>query len=374
MMKVLSIIGTRPEAIKMAPVIKAIERNSTSFESIVCATAQHREMLDQVLNLFEVKPDMDLDVMRPNQDLHSLTARIVEGVGIALKKIRPDVLLIQGDTTTVMGASIAAFYEKIPIGHVEAGLRTSNIYSPFPEEVNRRIVSVVASYHFSPTEVAARALLEEGVSREKIFVTGNTVIDALHMILARPCPPLAEKLLNRVRRGFDSKTKLILVTAHRRENFGMRFENICRALLDLVKRNSDIVLVYPVHMNPNIKEPAGRILGGKDRIILTDPFDYAVLAHLMKASHLVLTDSGGLQEEAPSLGKPVLVMREETERPEGVSAGTARLVGSDPRRILNECERLLTDVSAYEKMASAINPYGDGQASERIVQALSENL
>ena len=321
MPKILLVFGTRPEAIKMAPVYHSLK---DEFAVEVCTTAQHREMLDQVLRLFAIAPDIDLDIMRPNQDLHSLTARIIEKVGDVLKEVKPDVLLIQGDTTTVMAAAIASFYERVPVGHVEAGLRTSNIYSPFPEEVNRRIASVVTSFHFAPTQAAREALTREGIPEERIFLTGNTVIDALQMILKRPAPTTAKVLLERAGgNGNNRVAKVILVTAHRRENFGKPFESMCFGMRKLVERNPDVALIYPVHLNPNVQEPVKRILGGMERVVLTEPVEYDVLAHLMKSCHVVLTDSGGVQEEAPSLGKPVLVMRTETERPEGIQAGTA---------------------------------------------------
>lgn len=359
----------------MAPVIQELKAESSKFKAVVCVTAQHREMLDQVLRLFAIAPDIDLDIMRPNQDLHSLTARIIEKVGGVLKEVKPDVLLIQGDTTTVMAAAIASFYEKVPVGHVEAGLRTANIYSPFPEEVNRRIASVVTSFHFAPTQAAREALTREGIPEERVFLTGNTVIDALLMILERPAPTAAKALLERAGgNGNNPGAKVILVTAHRRENFGKPFESMCFGMRKLVERNPDVALIYPVHLNPNVQEPVKRILGGMERVVLTEPVEYDVLAHLMKSCHVVLTDSGGIQEEAPSLGKPVLVMRTETERPEGIQAGTAKLVGPDGDRIVIETERLLRSTAEYEKMAKAVNPYGDGQAAKRIVAVLKNHF
>ena len=370
-MKVLSIIGTRPEAIKMAPVIKALESYAPKIQSLVCATGQHRKMLDQVMRLFDISPDIDLDLMRPNQDLHSLTGKVFVEVGKVLEEIKPDVVLVQGDTTTVMAASIAAYYHRIPVGHVEAGLRTSTLYSPFPEEGNRRLTSVVTTFHFAPTALAKKALLQEGVEEEKIFLTGNTVIDALFFILKQPVPEQAGALLDIARiNGNPSDRRLVLVTAHRRENFGERLKSICRGLRMLVERNSDVVLIYPVHLNPNVYDTVHRMLDGVERIMLTDPVTYDVLAHLMCAAHLVLTDSGGIQEEAPSLGKPVLVMRTETERPEGIQAGTAKLVGPDGDRIVAETEILLQNADEYNKMAKAINPYGDGRTAKRIVDVL----
>jgi len=347
-----------------------MEKHRDKVRSRVCVTAQHREMLDQVLSLFGITPDVDLNLMRPGQQLPELTARVITGVSEVLQQERPDVVLIQGDTTTVMATALAAFYHKIPVGHVEAGLRSYDRYSPFPEEINRRIASVVATYHFAPTETARQALLREGVKEESVYLTGNTVIDALHMIINRPMPLEAKRLLSRAGVCDTSRRKLILVTAHRRENFGRPFEEICNGLRMLVERNPDVVVLYPVHMNPNVREPVYRILGSVERVILAEPVEYDVMVHLMNASYLVLTDSGGIQEEAPALGKPVLVMRRETERPEAVESGTAKLVGPDARRIVEETERLLYDKQAYDSMAHAVSPYGDGHAAERIVRIL----
>jgi len=369
--KVLTIFGTRPEAIKLAPVIDELKKYS-DIESRICVTAQHRHMLDQVLSLFGIKPHIDLDIMQDNQGLAELTGRILHRVDEVLDREKPDVVLIQGDTTTVMAAAIASYYRKIRVGHVEAGLRSGNLYSPFPEEMNRRMASLSSAFHFAPTQTAVQTLLKEGVDKNSIFLTGNTVIDALQMITSKPIPDEAKKLLWVAGlKGENKELKLILVTAHRRENFGHRFEDICRALKTLVDRNKDIVIIYPVHMNPHVQEPVLRILNNKERIILTDPVKYDVLAHLMKAAHIVLTDSGGIQEEAPSLGKPVLVMRTETERPEGVEAGTAKLVGPFADNIVAETEKLLNNSIAYENMARAVNPYGDGTAAKRIVGILN---
>jgi len=371
MKKILTIFGTRPEAIKLAPIIQRLKAEGSRLKATICVTAQHREMLDQVLGLFAIEPDIDLDLMQPGQTLAEITARVVLGIDQVLLQERPDVILVQGDTTTVMAVALAAFYRRIRIGHVEAGLRSGNLYSPFPEEVNRRVAGIVSGLHFAPTDTAVQALRREGVREDRIFLTGNPVIDALKMIVSRPIPEEAKQLLEKAgvsRNGCDPK--LILVTAHRRENFGERFESLCRGLKAVVKRNRDVVIIYPVHLNPNVQEPVYRILGGQERIILTKPVEYDVLAHLMKAAHIVLTDSGGIQEEAPSLGKPVLVMRTETERPEGVEGGTAKLVGPSEERIVLETEILLRDESAYERMAKAINPYGDGHAAERIVDII----
>ncbi len=370
MLRVLSVFGTRPEAIKLAPVILELEKNHERVLSRVCVTAQHREMLDQVLDLFDITPDIDLNLMQPSQQLSDLTARVITGVSAVLTQERPDVVLVQGDTTTVMATALAAFYRKIPVGHIEAGLRSHNRYSPFPEEINRRIAGVLTTYHFAPTETARQALLREGVWEGNIFLTGNTVIDALHMIVRHPMPVVARRLLSQADVLDNSAKKLILVTAHRRENFGEPFEQICIGLKSLVERNPDVVILYPVHPNPNVQEPVYRILDGVERIMLTGPVDYDVMVHLMNAAYLVLTDSGGIQEEAPALGKPVLVFRTETERPEAIEAGTAKLVGPDSDRIVAETERLLHDTAGYDRMAQAISPYGDGHAAERIVHVL----
>jgi len=328
-------------------------------------------MLDQVLDLFDIVPDIDLDLMQPGQTLPDLTARVITQVDHVLQGIKPDLVMVQGDTTTVMAVALAAFYRQIPVGHVEAGLRSNDMYSPFPEEINRRIAGVLSSYHFAPTQNARQSLLMEGIPESRIFVTGNTVIDALHMIVSKPVTPAAEILFDRAGlNGAGNNLKLILVTAHRRENFGEHFEDICQGLKILAERNPDVVIIYPVHLNPNVQEPVYRILGGIDRIILSDPVEYDVMAHLMKASYLVLTDSGGIQEEAPSLGKPVLVMRTETERPEGIEAGTAKLIGPNTEKIVYETEKLLRSTAEYEKMAKAVSPYGDGKAAKRIVKIL----
>lgn len=369
MRHVLSVFGTRPEAIKLAPVILELKRHPELFNSRVCVTAQHREMLDQTLNLFGIVPDIDLDLMQTNQSLPDLTARIMMGVNRVLENERPDLVLVQGDTTTVMAAALAAFYHRIPVGHVEAGLRSSNRYSPFPEEINRRMASVLSSCHFAPTETARQALLREGVADNSIFVTGNTVIDALHMVVRQPRPVAAETLL--LKAGLNATgagPKLVLVTAHRRENFGERLESICSGLKALAERNPDVAILYPVHLNPNVQEPVYRLLGQVERVILTDPVEYDVMAHLMSEAYIILTDSGGIQEEAPALGKPVLVLRSETERPEAVEAGAVRLIGPYSDRIVEEAECLLRDRLAYRKMAQAISPYGDGHAAERIAE------
>ena len=376
MIHVLAIFGTRPEAIKLAPVIKALEERPDRFRSSVCVTAQHRQMLDQVLHIFNIRPDHDLDIMKPKQDLYGITSEVLLELKDLLKEVKPDLILVQGDTTTTFAASLAAFYERIKIGHVEAGLRTYDKYKPFPEEINRRLTSVLADYHFAPTERAKRHLLGEGIREDAVFVTGNTVIDALLWILERQSSPEEQR---RLRAYFDEAfglpihpPRLILVTAHRRESFGEGFENICQALREIALRNPDLHIVYPVHLNPNVREPVYRIIGGMDRVHLIEPLEYEPFVYLMNQAFLILTDSGGIQEEAPSLGKPVLVMREVTERPEAVEAGTARLVGSKKEDIVREAQRLLDHPEEYRRMAGSKNPYGDGKASERIVEILSQ--
>ena len=370
MKNIMLVFGTRPEAIKLAPVALELQKQP-EVKTTICVTAQHRQMLDQVLGLFDLKPDIDLDLMQPNQTLSELTARVLARMDETLSNEKPDTVVIQGDTTTVMATAMAAFYRQIRVAHVEAGLRSGDMRSPFPEEMNRRVATTVSELHFAPTKAAVNALQKEGVPSEKIFLTGNSVIDALKLIVDKPIPKMAKDLLEQlVIDKSSSRRKLILVTAHRRENFGPRLESICEALKALALRNGDVVILYPVHLNPNVYEPVHRILGGLDRVMLTEPLTYDVLAHLMKASYLALTDSGGIQEEAPSLGKPVLVMRTETERPEGVKAGTAKLVGPFAENIIRETEILLYDETAYHEMSRAINPYGDGKAARRIVDVL----
>jgi UDP-N-acetylglucosamine 2-epimerase (non-hydrolysing) len=368
--RVLSVFGTRPEAIKMAPVVLRLAAHP-GFEAKVCVTAQHRSMLDSVLEDFAIRPDFDLDVMRERQTLCGIAARVLDGLQGVLESFRPERVLVHGDTTTTLAASLAAFYNRIPVGHVEAGLRTGNLEAPWPEEANRKVTAVVTDLHFAPTERARRALLAEGVAPEKIRVTGNTVIDAL--LLAREKLRSDARLAQRLAERFaflDPSRRLVLVTGHRRESFGRGFENICRALAELARRHPDIEILYPVHLNPNVREPVFRILGGLPSVHLIEPLEYLPFVHLMDRAYLIVTDSGGIQEEAPSLGKPVLVMREVTERPEAVEAGTVRLVGTDFARIVEETSRLLTDPAAYRRMATAINPYGDGRAAERIERAL----
>jgi UDP-N-acetylglucosamine 2-epimerase (non-hydrolysing) len=372
--KIVFVFGTRPEAIKLAPVIYELHRRTHQFQTRIWLTGQHRQMLDQVMDTFQLKADRDFRLMEPNQSLHRLTGRILEAMEQAFAQERPDCIVIQGDTTTVFAAALAAFYERIPAAHVEAGLRTYQRYSPFPEEINRMLASRLCSFHFAPTPRAKDNLLREGVPDETIWVTGNTVIDALDIILHRvkEQPP-------RLPEGFplaqvQSGRRLILITGHRRENFGPGFEAICGAIARLARRYPEAVFVYPVHLNPNVRVPVHRMLGGLANVALTEPLEYEPFAWCMKHSHLILSDSGGIQEEAPHLGKPVLVMRAVTERPEAVEAGTARLVGTDAETIVRETARLMDEPGEYEKMSRAKNPFGDGQAARRIADALAEKL
>jgi UDP-N-acetylglucosamine 2-epimerase (non-hydrolysing) len=364
-LRVLSVFGTRPEAVKMAPVVRRLAA-TPGVDSRLCVTGQHRQMLDPVLALFGLAPDVDLDLMRPDQPLAELTAALFSGLDPVLERFQPHWVLVQGDTTTAMAAALLAFYRRVRLGHVEAGLRTGDKWQPFPEEINRRVASAVADLHFAPTAWARDNLLREGVPPAQVLLTGNPVIDALQDIAARPCDLAAGPLA-----GVPEDQRVVLVTAHRRENFGRPLEDIFRALRALAEAYAGQVhLVYPVHMNPNVREPAHRMLGGVANIHLLEPLDYLPMVHLMRRAHLILTDSGGLQEEAPALGTPVLVMRQVTERPEALQAGTARLVGTDPERILAEARRLLDDPQAHAAMARAANPFGDGHAAERIVEAL----
>ncbi len=372
-MKVLTVFGTRPEAIKMAPLVHALAKDPY-FEAKVCVTAQHREMLDQVLNLFSIVPDYDLDIMQPGQGLTEITCRILEGLKPILTSFKPDVVLVHGDTTTTIAASLAAFYQRIPVGHVEAGLRTGDLSSPWPEEANRTLTGHLAMYHFAPTQNARQNLLRENIADKQIFVTGNTVIDALFWV--RDTVLNNENLHSELAARYpflDESKKLVLVTGHRRESFGQGFEQICHALVDIAAKHQDVQIVYPVHLNPNVSEPVNRILGHVKNIILIEPQDYLPFLWLMTKAWLILTDSGGIQEEAPSLGKPVLVMRETTERPEAIEAGTVRLIGTDRQRIVEEVTRLLQDNDAWQAMSRAHNPYGDGQACELILHALKNN-
>ena len=357
----------------MAPVVKELQKYPGQFKTVVCVTAQHRQMLDQVLDVFNLAPDYDLNIMKPGQDLFDVTCNVLQGLKTIIEEEDPDIMLVQGDTTTAMATALACYYCQVPIGHVEAGLRTNNKFAPFPEETNRKIVGTVADLHFAPTEWARKNLLREGVDGATIFVTGNTVIDALLSVVntIETSTDLKDQLAARFS-FLDKDKRLILVTGHRRENFGDGFENICRALAEIAGRYPDVDILYPVHLNPNVQEPVRRILGHleSNNIFLIDPIDYLPFIYLMNRSYLIITDSGGVQEEAPSLGKPVLVMREKTERPEAVTAGTAKLVGTDRSRIVMETGRLLSDKNAYQTMAMAYNPYGDGQAAQRIVEAL----
>jgi UDP-N-acetylglucosamine 2-epimerase (non-hydrolysing) len=363
-LRTLSIFGTRPEAIKMAPVIQRLSE-SPSVESIVCITAQHREMLDQVLDLFDIHPDYDLDLMLPAQSLNELTANVFQGLEPVMESVQPDWVLVQGDTTTVMSAALLAYYHRVKVGHVEAGLRTGDKYQPFPEEINRRVLGVVADLHFAPTAWAQDNLLRESVPPEKIVVTGNTVIDALNVVIERPVDLFTGPLA-----GLEHET-IILVTAHRRENFGDPMERIFWALREIAQHYGGRAhLIYPVHLNPRVQEPAKRMLSGVPNIHLIEPLAYLPMVHLMRRAHIILTDSGGIQEEAPGLGTPVLVLRERTERPEAIEAGTAILVGTDKDRIVSETRRLMDDEVAHAAMATAVNPFGDGHAAERIVEGL----
>lgn len=369
-LKTLCVFGTRPEAIKMAPLALALAADER-FDAKLCVTGQHREMLDQVLDLFELRPDYDLNIMKPGQDLNDVTSAILQGMKAVFRDYRPDVVLVHGDTATTFAATLAAYYHKIPVAHVEAGLRTGNLYSPWPEEANRKLTGALAAVHFAPTETSQQNLLSEGVDSSSIHVTGNTVIDALLEVVAKL--DANEGLQRRFLEQFDflpEDKRIILVTGHRRESFGGGFERICQALAETAKTFSDVEIVYPVHLNPNVREPVNRLLAGIDNVHLIEPLDYLPFVYLMNRSYLILTDSGGIQEEAPSLGKPVLVMRDSTERPEAVEAGTVKLVGTDVEAITRNLNILLTDVGAYQRMSFAHNPYGDGKASARIIDAL----
>ncbi len=360
------VAGTRPEAIKVAPVIERLKRQPDDFETIVLATAQHRELLDQAFSLFHINPDMNLDVMNTQQGLSSLTSRILENISMTFSKVKPDIVLVQGDTTTVFASALAAFYQKIPVAHIEAGLRTYNKYSPFPEEINRHITTVISDIHFAPTPGAKEVLLNEGIASDKIVITGNTVVDALLHVSSLPF-----FLKNTVLENIDlNKSRLILVTSHYRESWGLDLQNICEAIKEIVKKHSDVVVVYPVHPNPIVKITAEKILGGLDRAHLVKPLDYVTFINVMKKAYLILTDSGGLQEEAPTMKKPLLLMRNVTERPEAFEAGIAKIIGTDRRNIVQEVGNLLNDADLYRKMTSLNNPYGDGRAADRIVTAL----
>lgn len=379
MKTILLVFGTRPEAIKMAPLVHELKKHPECFVTKVCVTGQHREMLDQVLKLFEIIPDYDLNIMKPNQDLYDITSRILIGMRDVLNDVNPDVVLVHGDTTTSTAAALAAFYKQIPVGHVEAGLRTGNIYSPWPEEMNRLITGRIATYHFSPTPLSRQNLLKENVNDEHIIVTGNTVIDALHWVTTKlssdvELQDMLQKEMQSL--GYDvtrlnGERKLVLITGHRRENFGEGFLNICYAIKNLAEKYSNVDFVYPMHLNPNVRKPVLEILGkGESNVFLIEPLQYLPFVYMMEKSYLILTDSGGVQEEAPGLGKPVLVMRDTTERPEAVDAGTVILVGTDQKKIEDGVTLLLENEDLYSKMSQAQNPYGDGHACERIVEFL----
>ncbi|MCQ2301561.1 MAG: UDP-N-acetylglucosamine 2-epimerase (non-hydrolyzing) [Bacteroidales bacterium] len=383
MKTILLVFGTRPEAIKMAPLVHELKKHPECFVTKVCVTGQHREMLDQVLNLFEIVPDYDLNIMKPNQDLYDITSRILVGMREVLNEVQPDVVLVHGDTTTSTAAALAAFYKQIPVGHVEAGLRTGNIYSPWPEEMNRLITGRIATYHFSPTPLSRQNLLKENVKNSQIIVTGNTVIDALHWVTAKLSSniELQDTLQKELQGlGYDvtrlnGERKLVLITGHRRENFGEGFLNICHSIKNLAEKYSNVDFVYPMHLNPNVRKPVLEILGkGESNVFLIEPLQYLPFVYMMEKSYLILTDSGGVQEEAPGLGKPVLVMRDTTERPEAVEAGTVILVGTDQKKIEDGVTSLLENEDLYYKMSQAQNPYGDGHACERIVEFLKSQI
>ena len=376
------VFGTRPEAIKMAPLVKAFQAASDSFRTLVCVTGQHREMLDQVLHIFDIRPDYDLNIMKQGQDLYDVTSRVLLGLREVLKEARPDVVLVHGDTTTSTAAALAAFYAQIPVGHVEAGLRTHNIYSPWPEEMNRQLTGRMATWHFAPTPLSRQNLLAENVAEAQITVTGNTVIDALYWVVdkIKHDASLSQQLDAELQRaGYDVERlsggrKLVLITGHRRENFGDGFIHMCTAIKDLTQRYPQVDFVYPMHLNPNVRKPIhevfGQDLSGLGNMFFIEPLEYLSFVHLMEKSHIVLTDSGGIQEEAPGLGKPVLVMRDTTERPEALTAGTVKLVGTDYDKIVSAVSTLLDDEAAYQAMSRAVNPYGDGKACGRIVDTL----
>ena len=383
MKKIMLVFGTRPEAIKMAPLVKELEKHNDQIETIVCVTGQHREMLDQVLEIFEIKPDYDLNIMKAGQNLYDVTTRVLLGMREVLEKERPDVVLVHGDTTTSTAAALATFYQQIPVGHVEAGLRTHNIYSPWPEEMNRQLTGRLTTYHFAPTPLSRQNLLNEGVPDDHITVTGNTVIDALHMVInkIKNNSSLEADLKQRlaaegynIDRLSDGKRRMVLITGHRRENFGEGFLNICNAIKTLKEKYQDVDFVYPMHLNPNVRRPIHEIFGDDlsdlGNMFFIEPLEYLSFVFLMEKSHIVLTDSGGIQEEAPGIGKPVLVMRDTTDRPEALDAGTVVLVGTDYDKIVNNVSLLLDDTAAYERMSRANNPYGDGLASGRIVNEL----
>lgn len=379
--KIMLVFGTRPEAIKMAPLVKEFQKKPEKFKTIVCITGQHRKMLDQALKIFEISPDYDLNIMRPGQDLYDITSKVLNGMRDVLKEVQPDVVLVHGDTTTSTAAALATFYQQIPVGHVEAGLRTHNIYSPWPEEMNRQITGRIATYHYSPTALSKQNLLDEGISEDKIIVTGNTVIDALNLVVCKikNDKRIEIELESTLKSsGYDvkrlnSKKKLVLITGHRRENFGNGFIDMCSAIKNLTLKYPNVDFVYPMHLNPNVRNPIMEVFGEKNSIpnmFFIEPLEYLSFIYLMEKSTLVLTDSGGIQEEAPGLGKPVLVMRDTTERPEALIAGTVKLVGTNYNKIITEVSSLIEDHTYYESMSKAVNPYGDGFACARIVKSL----
>ena len=382
MKKVMLVFGTRPEAIKMAPLVKEFQKDSANFQTIVCVTGQHREMLDQVLDIFDIKPDYDLNIMKQGQDLYDVTSRVLLGMRDVLKQVRPDIVLVHGDTTTSTAAALATFYQQIPVGHIEAGLRTHNIYSPWPEEMNRQITGRISAYHFAPTFLSEKNLLEEGISEENIVVTGNTVIDALYMVVDKieKDGELKNNLQTELKTSgyditrLDDGGKLVLITGHRRENFGDGFISMCKAIRTLTKKYPKVDFVYPMHLNPNVRRPIHEVFGedlsNLDNMFFIEPLEYLSFVFLMRKSTIVLTDSGGIQEEAPGLGKPVLVMRDTTERPEALEAGTLKLVGTDYDKIVSEVSGLLDNQEYYDQMSQAVNPYGDGLACSRIVKKL----
>lgn len=367
--KVLIIFGTRPEAVKMAPIVKALE-NDENFISKICVTAQHRDMLDQVLRIFDIEPDYDLNIFQSGQTLTQITCRALTGLEDVIEEFKPDLILVQGDTTTVFTGALAAFYHQVKIGHVEAGLRSGNLYSPYPEEANRMLTGVLTNFHFAPTENSKANLLREGYDESKIFITGNTSIDALKWVIDNNYK-FDDNTINNI--DFENK-KVILLTSHRRENIGEPMENIFSAVRDIINENSDVEVIYPMHLNPKVREIAEKILGGMERVHLTEPLDYLPFTNLMSKCYMVVTDSGGIQEEAPSLGKPVLVVRKETERPEGIEAGTAKLAGVDRKTIYGYLDILINNKEEYKKMANAVNPYGDGKAAQYIVEAIKEKM
>ncbi|MCI1640546.1 MAG: UDP-N-acetylglucosamine 2-epimerase (non-hydrolyzing) [Bacteroidales bacterium] len=385
MKKIMLVFGTRPEAIKVAPLVKEFQKHPDEFQTIVCVTGQHREMLDQVLRIFDIKPDYDLNIMKQGQDLYDITSKVLLGMRDILKEVRPDIVFVHGDTTTSISAALASFYQQIPVAHIEAGLRTYNIYSPWPEEINRQMTSRIATYNFAPTPLSKRNLLQEHIREDSITVTGNTVIDALYMVVNRIKASReldAELESHLISAGYDVKRlnggkKLVLITGHRRENFGDGFIHICNAIKDLSKKYPDVDFVYPMHLNPNVRKPIhevfGKDLSNLGNMFFIEPLEYLEFVYLMEKCNLVLTDSGGIQEEAPGLGKPVLVMRDTTERPEALDAGTVKLVGTEYAKIFNEVSQLLDDREYYEKMSKAVNPYGDGHACERIINNLQDS-